>query len=976
MKPITTLWFIVLLLVSTAIFAHNSRDYTVFNNTIRIDAPQQQRDLRQQQSWQAFEQRNGHWYADFDVYTKSPIRAAGKAVTITTAGDAVDAALQFVQDELSDFNIPVQELQFHNVHTTNRYSYITFRQYHQGLEIDNARITLRLPQPNQVAAFTANVHPVIDINTTPTIQQSNLVELGATTVPGVFTHIEDVELKILPIPTAQGYDYKLVYAFILMGKDDGGIPAQYYTMLDAHNATLYYQYNKVHQVGPAALQDVAVDGRVYDNPNFSSEIRNLANMRVELGGNAYTTNADGYINYTPPSSFPVLQYGTAYLEGPFAEVHIGDFSIPVPGYDITLVPGDELINLPNSASTTAIAGFYHTNRIHDYMKSWIPNFTYMDLPMRVRVDVSGEGDCNAYYDGTLNFLAESGSCWSTSTFADICYHEYGHGITYDYYSFLGASWNNGALGEGYADVWALGVTQNPILSQGFFKGNINSSIRRYDIDPKVYPEDLVGQVHADGEIICGAWWDLGQEIGMDNMFQVFIDTWLATPMRPNGQEGVLYSDILFEALLADDDNGDLTDGTPNSAAIIDNFALHGILLQISGAIGHTEMVTAPADLITSIDFTLEIDFSYTAFLDGVGVWYRTSKDAPYTFTNGLPNSGNNYYALIPAQPVGTVVDYYIELQDNLGGVALATPYLANQVANPNIPFVYLVGYDEKLYDDFSGSASAWSTSESGDDASTGQWTIGSPTATYINDFLVQPDTDSSPTSDNVCAYTGSSGFGAGAGDNDVDDGRTTLTSPGINVMQYEDPAISYMRWYSNDKGANPGNDNFEVYISNNGSDWVQIEDANVADGWRKYAFKVFDYVEASTNIQVRFVASDNLVPGLEYDGGSLVEAAIDDIKVYDLATDVGIVGVDVLQNIQVYPNPANESINIEASVMLDEMVNISLYTLTGQEVFTKNNVNLNNQSLAINTQDFSSGVYFLEMRNEKHTYQQKVLIKH
>ena len=33
------------------------------------------------------------------------------------------------------------------------------------------------------------------------------------------------------------------------------------------------------------------------------------------------------------------------------------------------------------------------------------------------------------------------------------------------------------------------------------------SVRRYDQDRKVYPQDLVGEVHADGEIIAGAFWD-------------------------------------------------------------------------------------------------------------------------------------------------------------------------------------------------------------------------------------------------------------------------------------------------------------------------------------------------------------------------------------------------------------------------------------------------------------------------------------
>jgi hypothetical protein len=37
-------------------------------------------------------------------------------------------------------------------------------------------------------------------------------------------------------------------------------------------------------------------------------------------------------------------------------------------------------------------------------------------------------------------------------------------------------------------------------------------VRRYDENIKVYPQDLTGEVHDNGEIIAGAWWDLGQAI--------------------------------------------------------------------------------------------------------------------------------------------------------------------------------------------------------------------------------------------------------------------------------------------------------------------------------------------------------------------------------------------------------------------------------------------------------------------------------
>ena len=80
------------------------------------------------------------------------------------------------------------------------------------------------------------------------------------------------------------------------------------------------------------------------------------------------------------------------------------------------------------------------------------------------------------------------------------------------------------------------------MARGNRTGSPSSFIRRYDIDPKVFPTDLVGQVHADGEIIAGAWWDYSKNVGStDSMAKLFAETLLSDkPDGANGTEGVVY----------------------------------------------------------------------------------------------------------------------------------------------------------------------------------------------------------------------------------------------------------------------------------------------------------------------------------------------------------------------------------------------------------------------------------------------------
>ena len=130
------------------------------------------------------------------------------------------------------------------------------------------------------------------------------------------------------------------------------------------------------------------------------------------------------------------------------------------------------------------------------------------------------------------------------------------------YRYGSGMWNGG-LNEGYADIWAISLTQSPVLGFGWDLVDPTVYVRRYDQNRKVYPQDLVGQVHADGEIIAGAFWDTYLNLGsMQQMLDLFKYTFDGAPDGPNGTEGIIYTDVLVEVLFADDNDADLTNGTP------------------------------------------------------------------------------------------------------------------------------------------------------------------------------------------------------------------------------------------------------------------------------------------------------------------------------------------------------------------------------------------------------------------------------
>src|SRR5690606_2233406 len=86
-----------------------------------------------------------------------------------------------------------------------------------------------------------------------------------------------------------------------------------------------------------------------------------------------------------------------------------------------------------------------------------------------------------------------------------------------------------------------------------------------------------------------------------------------------------------------------------------------------------------------------------------------------------------------------------------------------------------------------------------------------------------PEDDHTPAPGVNCFFTGQGTIGGGDGDADVDNGRTTLISPVLDLSS-GDATISYWRWYSNGLGAAPNSDVFAVDVSaDNGQSWIRVE---------------------------------------------------------------------------------------------------------------------------------------------------------
>ncbi len=856
-----------------------SQDIRFINNTRTPNIALQEK-LRAEESWANFVGKHTLWQVAFNEENQKPHRAYGKGIS-TYGSSPEERALNFIVNELSGFDIPVSELVLAKVSTTRKHHYINFIQEHGGLKVANSRLTLKMTLDNKVVMFGADVYDDISISVIPDISVTIAENLaGKGLVGSISLSKAEPELLILPIPGNNKNNYKLVYEVMVSGYDEDKIPFRYRTLVDAITGKILYRQNEVVTHAPKANLEVDVDATVYPTHSYNpSEVKPLPNLKLRINNQNYFTDALGHVT----TSITSATTGFVYLEGTWSTVKTNNLT---PTFTTSFAAGPNSVSFDSDANIRERTAYYHVNIVHDYLKSKIPTFTGMDFSLETNVDVAGS--CNAFYNGSsINFYAEGDGCLSYATVGDVVYHEYGHGINDNFYQDQGGSFQNGAMGEGYADVWGFAITENPILGVGGNDSDPNDFIRRYDIDPKIYPDDIVGEVHGDGEIIAGAWWDLYLNFGsdMDAMMALFTEAYYGLQAQTsNGNEGQAFKDVLLDVLQADDDDGDITNGTPNIADICDAFGKHGITLISNASLTHTDITTASAGQDITIDVTLNL--GVTTYLGDVKLFYRLQGGTTWTELVMTNVGGSNYQEAIPAQLKGVIVEYYIGVEDNICGVLSAVQPIGANGEKPTLPYYVLVDYliEEAEDFDFNNFSGTWTYGITGDDATTGMWEFGQPEGMYDNSYELAPTTQFTSggfscaiTERNVDKNSGDIGL------NDVDGGVTTLLSPTLDLSGYYNPVITYRRWFSNasPSSANPGNDPWYVEITDDGSTWVPVEFTYVGDNnWRRFVFNVEDYVSLSSNIQLKFIVSDSTHLGQNLDGGSLVEAALDDIEIW------------------------------------------------------------------------------------------------
>ena len=516
---------------------------------------------------------------------------------------------------------------------------------------------------------------------------------------------------------------------------------------------------------------------------------------------------------------------------------------------------------------------------------------------------------------------------------DVVYHEYVHGLSIRLSGGTVFGEQSGGMGEGWGDFFGICLSAEPgddpdgnyamggYVTFGLFGDTDNYywGIRRYpystnmatspltyaDTDPAqiVVPGGIPANaafinnpadgVHNAGEIWCNSLiaaraelWNGGLGFAANDLImQLVVDGLKLMPSNPNMLEA---RDAILAADLANN-------GGANLGELWAGFAHRGMGSSASSGSGSTttgvvEAFDVPSLILfdfpngtpTQLSPTGVTSFPMTvsgvggdAPLSNTGTLFVSVNGGAFT-SSPITSAGLNSYTVeVPAASCFDEVSYYMTVDSTVGVVSFPdnapTDVLSGDV---------FTGVDTVVSYDFE-VASGWTVGDPSDTATTGIWERGDPngTAAQSEDDHTELGTD--------CWFTGQGSPGGGLGENDVDGGTTTLTSPVIDLSG-GDATIGYWLWYNNAASAAPFTDIFRIELSNDGgSNWTQVDQVgptgpDVEGGWFFRQTTVGDHLTPTANVQIRFIAADE-------GDGSIVEAMIDDFSVTRLLCDPGTV---------------------------------------------------------------------------------------
>jgi choice-of-anchor B domain-containing protein len=465
------------------------------------------------------------------------------------------------------------------------------------------------------------------------------------------------------------------------------------------------------------------------------------------------------------------------------------------------------------------------------------------------------------------------------------------------------------------------------------------------------PVEIIHNVHIKGDLAVASWYTAGTrimdisdptdpvEVGyydtFDGVAAAYAGNWGTYPYFPSGK--IISSDMQSGLFVFTFDGSrrasvsgvvrDAETGDPIANATVTVASLGRTVT--ADAQGRYRLAAAPDTLMFVAAGADHFDGTGTFILTpGAGttfditlrpIAYASVEVRAVDARNGSPLGGYAWHALTPVgggvsdgnaatNPATFRVPTGVTTQVEVGawGYLPKTIELNGTPATIDVPL-------ERGYADDAEMNLGWSLSSPQDDATHGRWERGIPIGTSFNGLFVQPDVDHTADPGHEAFITQIAGTDPSiVGSSDVDSGRTSLTTPPMDLTTYGDPVVNAYLWYSRDLFPSPNstNDTLVVYLSgNDGQTWQVIDRITSTDNdWMLFRYRVAQFMTPTAAMRLRVEASD-------LRDQTWVEAGLDDFLVVDAAAS-SVAAQDGASHarVTVRPNPAHTSAAVDVTL--------------------------------------------------------------
>ena len=510
---------------------------------------------------------------------------------------------------------------------------VEFQQFHGGVPVEGAFVFFRINHGN-IVQLGANRTSSIDLDVTPAVSDREAFELAAAELglrDDIVQRAHRGKLRIYPVLATHeglgefykggpgfGYQHRLVWQYEYLTANDHA----YRILTDAHSGeileyidtTLYASIQG--DIYPVTNTDplVTVDFPFCSVTNSGSKVTDANGQYTYSGGTATSTLSGRYFNMNDNCGSISLSNSTD------GNLDFGGSS----GTDCSTPGFGGAGNTHSSRS-----GFYHLTNINRKAESFFTGNSWLNSTVTANMNINLT--CNAFWNGsTVNFYRSGGGCANTGELAAVFLHEWGHGMDTN----SGGAASDRASGEAVGDTFAFLETRDPCIGENFLSspcnncntsctgvrdmaaysiGGLNGPARPSVVEvnsgmncdrafnacsscPCTAYQGIMGyEGHCESYIASGANWDLTQmliaEYGTEAGWSTMDNIWYGslTPSKaayrvasgglcnPSASvDGCGATNWYTVYLPADDDDGNLANGTPNACRIWDAFDAHGI----------------------------------------------------------------------------------------------------------------------------------------------------------------------------------------------------------------------------------------------------------------------------------------------------------------------------------------------------------------------------------------------------------------